>query len=87
MIPERQGLIVWIHHYRSARSLERYGIVHYVSRKLNYVVIYVNKDKVEETITKLNKMNFVKKIELSHRADIKKEYSSRIPKASSSYIQ
>lgn len=87
MIPERQGLIVWIQNFRSARSLERLGSVHYVSKKLNYVVLYVNKSRLEETMNQLKRMNFVKKVELSHRANIKKEYDSRIPNVSSQSMQ
>lgn len=83
MFPERQGLIIWIQNARSARALERFGAIHYVSRKLNYVVMYVNKSKVEETTAQLERLNFVKKIELSYRNELKTEYSSKIPKKTS----
>lgn len=79
MFLKRQGLIVWIHQVKSARVLERYGSVHYVSRKLRYAVVYVDKNGLENTIAQLEKLNFVKKVELSHRGEIKTEYSTGIP--------
>lgn len=76
---ERTGLIVWVNDLRSAKGLERYGSIHYSSKKMNYVVMYLNADKVEDTIRNLQKMTFVKKIERSYRNEIKTEYTSNIP--------
>lgn len=79
MFLKRQGLIVWIHNVKSARVLERYGSVHYVSRKLRYAVMYVDKDGLEATIAQIEKLNFVKKVELSYRGELKTEYSTNVP--------
>lgn len=83
MFLKRQGLIVWINHVKSARVLERYGSVHYVSRKLRYAVMYVDKDGLEETMAQLEKLNFVKKVELSYRGELKTEYSTSVPNQTS----
>jgi uncharacterized protein YlbG (UPF0298 family) len=79
MFAERSGLIIWVHDTKSARALERYGSIHYTSRKMNYVVMYVNTSKVDETIKQLENLNFVKKIEPSYRSEIKTEYNTNIP--------
>jgi uncharacterized protein YlbG (UPF0298 family) len=79
MFPERAGLIIWVSDLKSARNLERYGTIHYMSKKMQYVVMYLNADKVEETIKHLQKFPYVKKIEHSFRSEIKTEYSNNIP--------
>lgn len=79
MFPERTGLIIWVNDLKAAKALERYGMIHYTSKKMQYVVMYINADKVEETIRNLQKLPFVKKIEKSLRNEIKTEYTSDIP--------
>ena len=79
MITERTGLIVWLQDPRSARQLEKYGTLHYVSRKMNYAVVYVNADRAEETIRNLERLSFVKKVERSYRSEIPTEYNSNMP--------
>ncbi|HSO58514.1 MAG TPA: DUF2129 domain-containing protein, partial [Paenisporosarcina sp.] len=36
---DRQGLIVYVHHLKQAKSLRKYGHVQFISRKLKYVVM------------------------------------------------
>lgn len=79
MFPERTGLIVWLNDLKSARNLDRFGVVHYVSKRMHYAVLYVNADKAEETVRQLQRLHFVKKIEKSHRNEIKTEYSRQVP--------
>lgn len=79
MFPERTGLILWIQDVKSSKALERYGVIHYISKKMNYVVLYVNTNHLEETMKQLEKFNFVKKIERSFRSEIKTEYSKKVP--------
>lgn len=76
MFPERTGLIIWIQDIKFAKAIERFGSIHYVSKKMNYVVMYINKIRVEETVNQLQKLNYVKKVEHSHRSDIKTDYNS-----------
>ncbi len=78
MIPERTGLIVWVQHLKSVKRLERLGTIHYVSRRMKYVVLYTNKDQESKVIAQMQKWNFVKKIEKSYRSEIKTEYDSNV---------
>lgn len=78
LIP-RTGLIVWVSDLKQTRHLERFGTIHYVSKKMHYVVMYVNADKAEETTKALLKYPFVKKVERSYRNEIRTEYSSNVP--------
>ena len=73
---ERQGVIVWLNDFKNAKQLDRFGIVHYVSRKMNYAVLYFHADRSDETIRSIQKLGFVKKVEYSHRNDIWKRFKN-----------
>jgi len=75
MLPERTGFIVWVSDLKAAKTLERFGSIHYMSRKMHYVVIYMNADRAEETAKQMAKLGFVRKVERSYRNEIKTEYS------------
>lgn len=75
MLPERTGYIIWVSDLKAARGLERFGSVHYMSRKLHYVVIYMNADRAEEAVKQMGKLSYVRKIERSFRNELKTEYT------------
>ncbi|ALS27454.1 YlbG family protein [Paenibacillus cisolokensis] len=79
MIAERTGYIVWVTDLKAARALDKYGTVHYMSRKMHYVVMYMNADRSEETIRNIQRLPYVKKIERSYRNEIKTEYTQNVP--------
>ncbi|HFI0395051.1 TPA: DUF2129 domain-containing protein [Streptococcus suis] len=59
---ERTCLTVYLHYNRDARKLNQYGDIHYHSRKLRYVLVYMDQEKAETTMQKLKKEKFVKKV-------------------------
>ncbi|HFU4059909.1 TPA: DUF2129 domain-containing protein [Streptococcus suis] len=59
---ERTCLTVYLHYNRDARKLNQYGDIHYHSRKLRYVLVYLDQEKAEATMQKLKKEKFVKKV-------------------------
>lgn len=75
MLPERTGYIIWVSDLKAARVLEKYGTVHYMSRKMHYVVIYMNAERAEDTMKNIGRLPFVRRIERSYRNEIKTEYS------------
>ncbi|MCS7459440.1 YlbG family protein [Paenibacillus doosanensis] len=80
MFTERSGLIVWFSDLKAAtKQLERYGSVHFISKRLHYAALYIHASKLEETVKQLQKLPFVKKVERSYRNEIKTEYSSNMP--------
>ncbi|MCE5167925.1 YlbG family protein [Paenibacillus profundus] len=79
MFPERTGFIIWVSDVKAARNLEKYGALHYISRKMLYAVLYVNADRAEDTLKNVRRLNYVKKIERSYRNELKTEYSSEVP--------
>lgn len=75
MIIPRAGLIVWLHDLKHAKNLDRYGHVHYISKRMHYAVLYTYAERVDETIRSLLRLPYVKHVERSHRSELKTEYS------------
>ncbi|MBB6735879.1 YlbG family protein [Cohnella zeiphila] len=76
---ERTGYIVWYSDWKAARGLDKYGALHYMSRKMSYAVLYVNAESAEDTLRLLQKLPYVKKVERSYRNEIKTEYERNVP--------
>lgn len=79
MLIERKGLIVWVTDIRAARGLERYGSLHYISKKMRYAVLYVNANRAHDIMNQIQKLKYVKKVEYSYRNELKTEYNNHIP--------
>lgn len=79
MEASRAGLIVWLSDPKQYKSLEKYGSLHYFSKRMNYAVLYVNKEHEEGVLDNLKRLPFVKSVEPSLRHDIKTEYSKNTP--------
>lgn len=77
-IEARRGLVVWVYSLKQVRNLRRYGYIHYVSKKMKYVVLYVNEENVEATIEKIEKQFFVRTVEPSYRPDINMNFDNRL---------
>jgi uncharacterized protein YlbG (UPF0298 family) len=74
---DRSGLIVWVNDIKAAnKHLDRYGSVHFISKRLHYAAMYVHASKLEETMKQLQKLPFVKKVERSYRNEIQTEYTN-----------
>lgn len=70
---------------KAARNLEKYGSVHYLSRRMHYVVMYVNAERGEDIMRNVRKLPYVRKIERSYRNEIKTEYSKNTEEESHFY--
>ncbi|AOM83293.1 YlbG family protein [Salisediminibacterium beveridgei] len=77
---KRLGLVVWLHSLKPLKQLKRHGHIHYVSRRMKYVYLYCDIDRVEEVTKRLLSINAVKSVEQSMRPFIKTEYQSKAPK-------
>lgn len=82
---DRQGLIVYVHHLKQAKSLRKFGHVHFISRKLKYVVLYMDQDAIESTKAKLSKLPYVKQVLESYRPYVKTEYENARPDKAKEY--
>lgn len=86
MFAERTGYIIWVSDVKAARNLDKYGTVHYISRRMHYVAMYVNTERAEETMKNIRRLAFVKRIERAYRNEIKTEYSSNGPEKTKAYM-
>ncbi|WP_322905749.1 YlbG family protein [Paenibacillus campi] len=77
--PERIGYIIWVSDLKAARNLEKYGCVHYISRRMHYVVMYVNAEREPDIVKNMSRLSYVRKVERSYRNEIKTEYSKKVP--------
>lgn len=82
---ERAGLIIWTRDLKSTKAFEKYGNVHYFSRKMQYVVLYVNAAEVDQIAAQLEKLPFVKRIERSLRGEIPTEFSKTMDDKTRTY--
>lgn len=69
-LTSRRALIVYINGNRVIRALRHYGIIDYVSRRMHYVVLYVNQADVDELSNKISHLRAVKRVEESARPDL-----------------
>ncbi len=81
----RQGIIIYLHNLRQAKSLRKYGHVHYISRKMKYVVLYCNQDEVESVMKKVRQISAVKKVVPSYRPFLKTTYENAKPDKAKEY--
>lgn len=82
---ERQGLIVYVNQLKHAKSLRKYGHVHYISRKQKYVVLYCDREDIEALTTKIQRLPFVKDVVESYRPFLKTEFENAKPDKAKEY--
>ena len=71
---ERQGIIVYLYYNRDARKLNKYGDVLHHSRKLDYQVLYVNKEEAADIVEEISALKFVKAVSLSEIDNIDQDF-------------
>lgn len=65
--------------------LRRFGNVHYVSKRLKYVVLYCNLEDTDSIIEKISSYSFVKKVEPSYKPFLKTEFENAKPDKAKEY--
>ncbi|MBN6889158.1 uncharacterized protein YlbG (UPF0298 family) [Cytobacillus horneckiae] len=85
MLGQRQGIIVWLYSLKQAKMLRRFGNVHYVSKRLKYVVLYCNLEDTDSIIEKISSYSFVKKVEPSYKPFLKTEFENAKPDKAKEY--
>lgn len=69
-ITKRRALIVYINNRRVIRALRHYGSIEYVSRRMHYVVLYIDQADIDTISTKVQQMRAVRRVEQSLRPDL-----------------
>src|SRR5690625_4258507 len=70
----RTGLIIWLKSKRNVKRLMNFGVLHYVSKKMDYAIVYVDTINLNQTLERLNKENYVKSVEVSQLRDLPANY-------------
>ncbi|MGT2829848.1 DUF2129 domain-containing protein [Streptococcus hillyeri] len=67
---ERVSLAVYLYYNRDARKLNKFGETFYHSKKMRYVLLYINAEDVNELTPVIEKQKFVKRVLPSHLHEI-----------------
>ncbi|MFM0856527.1 YlbG family protein [Streptococcus suis] len=70
----RTCLTIYLHYNRDARKLSQYGDMIYHSKRLRYVLVYMDQELVEATILKLKKERFVKTVVPSYIKELDQNF-------------
>lgn len=68
---QRQSIIVYLKNINSVNQLRKLGTLFYVSKAMNYAVLYVNRNDAELVLNKILSMSFIKSAQISKKADLK----------------
>ncbi|MFS0861364.1 YlbG family protein [Fredinandcohnia sp. 179-A 10B2 NHS] len=85
MFGQRQGIIVWLQSLKHVKLLRKFGNIHYVSKRLKYVVIYNDMENTESIVGKLKSLSYVKKVEPSYKPFLKMEFENKRPDRAKEY--
>lgn len=85
MIGQRQGIIVWLHSLKHSKMLRKFGNIHYVSKRLKYVVLYNDMENTDSIVEKLNALPYVKRVEPSYKPFLKIEFENKKPDRAKEY--
>lgn len=81
----RQGIAVWLTSLKFAKQLRRFGNIHYVSKKMKYVILYCYQDEVAEIVERLQSFHFVKEVQPSMRPFLRTEFENAKPDKAKEY--
>lgn len=77
-LQKRRAVIVYVYSLKQMKLLRKFGFIQYVSRRMKYVVIYMDEEVVDDTIGKIEKLHFVRQVEKSYRPDVEMNFADRI---------
>ncbi|MBS4749627.1 DUF2129 domain-containing protein [Granulicatella sp. zg-ZJ] len=78
---KRRGLIVKVYSLRNLTGLKRFGHIYYTSKRMHYVAMYVNDEQIESVMEKINKLHFVRSVEMSYLPDIDMTFEHALEKS------
>ena len=62
-IQDRAELLVSIFSLKQSKNLKKFGDIRFISKKMHYVILFVNRDNLDDIIEELKKQRFVKRVE------------------------
>lgn len=85
MTVNRQGIIIYFQHMKNLRQIKKHGHLIYASKKSKYAVLYVDRERYEEIMERMDRMPFVSRVLPSHKPDIKTDYENAKPDKAKQY--
>lgn len=70
----RETLIIWLYSQKYMNQLKPHGLIHYVSKKMNYVIMYVDKEQVDKKMELLENLHFVRSVERSPKKELNMDF-------------
>lgn len=61
------------------KQLKKFGNIHYISKRLKYIYLYVAKDEAESVMERLSTFHFVRKVEQSLRQELRMDFTQILP--------
>ncbi|MBF7137112.1 DUF2129 domain-containing protein [Pediococcus pentosaceus] len=74
-IVQRQSIIVFFNNIKKIGPIKKIGDVDYVSKDMHYLILYVNKSNVEESLKKIRGFEMARSAYISPRSDLRVDYS------------
>ncbi|OAO33551.1 hypothetical protein AXY37_00700 [Mammaliicoccus lentus] len=74
---ERISIIVYLKNMKHERQLRKFGNIYYSHKKEQYVMLYTNEEKIDDTIQHLMKLKYVKDVKVSPFKSVKRDYSNK----------
>lgn len=62
-IQARTELLVSIFSLKQAKNLKKFGDIRFISKKMHYVILFVNHNQIDDTIEEIKKQRYVKRVE------------------------
>lgn len=71
------GLVVYVHTPRHLKELKKYGTIYYFSRKMRFVVMYIDMENKQQVIDEISDLGFVKQVIPSKMGELREQLISR----------
>ncbi|MBG9982198.1 YlbG family protein [Aerococcaceae bacterium DSM 111020] len=84
---DRQEIVVNLYSTRNTRPLQHYGHVQYVSRRMKYAIVYINKEVSDQLIEEIEKIDFVKSVSLSPKKEIDMNFEQVLGEDNTDFIR
>ncbi|HLQ71614.1 MAG TPA: DUF2129 domain-containing protein [Bacillota bacterium] len=85
MRTERQGLVIWFQYMKNIKQIKRLGHLIYVSKRLKYAILYVNRENINKVEEKLLRYPFVSKVERSEKPFVETNFENAKPDKAKQY--
>lgn len=74
---ERENIIIYLKNNKHERQIRKFGHIVHTNNKDKWVSMYVNKDKLDETLAQFEKLKYIVRVEVSPYQHLKVDYSDK----------